>query len=63
MSATYLKTAMLEPDHFITFLPQFVIPTNGKLSLQLTLLGLVFTVQGALPFACSASTARTTFAP
>lgn len=35
---------------FIAFLPQFVIPANGNVSLQLALLGLVFTLQGALLF-------------
>ena len=35
---------------FIAFLPQFVIPANGNVSLQLALLGLVFTVQGAVLF-------------
>lgn len=35
---------------FIAFLPQFVISANGNVSLQLALLGLVFTVQGAVLF-------------
>jgi hypothetical protein len=46
----HLKTATLASDHFTAFLPQFVIPANGNVSLQLALLGLVLTVQGALLF-------------
>ena len=46
----HLKTATLTPDHLIAFRPQFVIPANGNVSLQLALLGLVLTVQGALLF-------------
>ncbi len=35
---------------FLSFLPQFVITTNGHVSLQIALLGLTFTLQAALLF-------------
>lgn len=35
---------------FLSFLPQFVHPSNGDVRMQLALLGLVFTVQAALLF-------------
>lgn len=35
---------------FLSFLPQFVVPGNGPVGLQLGLLGLVFTAQAALLF-------------
>lgn len=35
---------------FLAFLPQFVVPANGRLGLQLGLLGLVFTAQAAVLF-------------
>ena len=35
---------------FIAFLPQFVVPANGNVGLQMALLGLVFTLQAALLF-------------
>ena len=36
---------------FLSFLPQFVIPANGNVGLQMALLGLLFTVQAAVIFA------------
>ena len=36
---------------FLSFLPQFVVPAQGQVGLQLGLLGLVFTAQAALLFA------------
>lgn len=35
---------------FLAFLPQFVVPEQGDVALQMALLGLVFTLQGALIF-------------
>ncbi|GKT23322.1 LysE family translocator [Acidovorax sp. SUPP3334] len=35
---------------FLSFLPQFVVPAQGNVALQLGLLGLVFTLQAALLF-------------
>jgi threonine/homoserine/homoserine lactone efflux protein len=35
---------------FLSFLPQFVVPAQGRVGLQLGLLGLVFTLQAALLF-------------
>lgn len=35
---------------FVAFLPQFVVPANGSVSLQMALLGIVFTAQSALLF-------------
>jgi threonine/homoserine/homoserine lactone efflux protein len=35
---------------FLSFLPQFVVPAQGDLPLQLAVLGVVFTVQAALLF-------------
>ena len=35
---------------FLSFLPQFVVPAQGQVSLQLGLLGLLFTAQAALLF-------------
>lgn len=35
---------------FLSFLPQFVVPAQGSVALQLGLLGLVFTAQAALLF-------------
>lgn len=35
---------------FLSFLPQFVVPAQGQVALQLGLLGLAFTVQAALLF-------------
>ena len=35
---------------FLSFLPQFVVPAQGSVALQLGLLGLVFTLQAALLF-------------
>lgn len=35
---------------FLSFLPQFVVPAQGELGLQLGVLGLVFTLQAALLF-------------
>lgn len=35
---------------FLSFLPQFVVPAQGSIALQLSLLGLVFTLQAALLF-------------
>ncbi|BEV71014.1 MULTISPECIES: LysE family translocator [unclassified Paludibacterium] len=36
---------------FLAFLPQFVVTRHGQVSLQITLLGLLFTLQGGLLFA------------
>ncbi len=35
---------------FLSFLPQFVVPEQGSVSLQTALLGLIFTVQGCILF-------------
>lgn len=35
---------------FLSFLPQFVVPTNGQVGWQMAQLGLVFTVQAAILF-------------
>ena len=35
---------------FVAFLPQFVVPDNGSVGLQMALLGIVFTAQSALLF-------------
>ncbi len=35
---------------FLSFLPQFVVPSQGAVGLQLGVLGLVFTLQAALLF-------------
>jgi len=35
---------------FVAFLPQFVVPANGSVGLQMALLGIVFTAQSALLF-------------
>jgi threonine/homoserine/homoserine lactone efflux protein len=35
---------------FLSFLPQFVVPAQGHIALQLSLLGLVFTMQAAVLF-------------
>ena len=35
---------------FLSFLPQFVVPANGNVPLQLAVLGVVFTVQAAVLF-------------
>jgi threonine/homoserine/homoserine lactone efflux protein len=35
---------------FLSFLPQFVIPANGNVGLQMALLGVTFTVQAAVLF-------------
>ncbi|MCI4440250.1 LysE family translocator [Tibeticola sp.] len=35
---------------FLSFLPQFVVPGHGQVALQMTALGLVFTLQAALIF-------------
>ncbi|MGR2662333.1 LysE family translocator [Chromobacterium haemolyticum] len=37
---------------FLAFLPQFVNPAQGPAGLQIAVLGLVFTLQGALIFGC-----------
>lgn len=35
---------------FLSFLPQFVVPENGSVAAQMSLLGIVFTLQAALIF-------------
>ena len=44
---------------FLSFLPQFVVPAQGGVGLQLGVLGLVFTVQAALLFGLLAGFAGT----
>ena len=38
---------------FLSFLPQFIIPSNGNIGWQLALLGVTFTAQAAVLLDCS----------